>query len=70
MMNKAEQYRPFAGGYVSEFDQFLQDFIEQHPGLGESQQRGWYILWDKKVDLEDLEKQRSDSVPEKPYHYD
>jgi len=69
-MHKAEQYRPFAGGYVSEFDRFLQDYSSRHPDLGESQQRGCYLLWDKKVDLEDIEKSRADRVPEKPYHDD
>ncbi|MES2324285.1 MAG: DUF3460 family protein [Pseudomonadota bacterium] len=69
-MHKAEQYRPFAGGYVSEFDRFLRDYNNRHPDLGESQQRGGYLLWDKNVDLEDIEKSRADSVPEKPYHYE
>ncbi len=69
-MHKAEQYQPFAGGYVSEFEQFMQDFTERHPQVTEDQRRGWSIWWDKKLDLDELEKQRQDSVPEKPYHYE
>lgn len=69
-MHKAEQYHPFAGGYVSEFEQFMQDFTERYPEVTEDQRRGWYIWWDKKLDLDELEKQRKDRVPEKPYHYE
>lgn len=70
MTTKPEQYRPFAGGYVSEFDQFLQGFLEQHPDLEEERRRGWYIWWDHRVDLDELDKQREDSVPVKPYSYE
>ncbi|HEU4777093.1 MAG TPA: DUF3460 family protein [Telluria sp.] len=63
-------YRPFAGGYVSEADQFLADLLHTHPAMVEDQRRGWYLLWDKRVDLDALEKARADTVPVKPYHYE
>lgn len=58
-----------AQGYVSDFDQFLTDYLEQHPEVVEDRQRGWNIWWDHRLDLDDLEKQRKDSVPVKPNHY-
>lgn len=70
MRSKPEKYRPFAGGYVSEFDQFLHGFLEQHPEVEEDRQRGWYIWWDHRVDLDELDKQRKESVPAKPYTYE
>ena len=70
MPRKPEQYRPMAGGYISEFDQFIDGFLAQHPEVEEDRQRGWYIWWDHRVDLDELDKQRKDSVPDKPYHYE
>jgi hypothetical protein len=34
------------------------------------QQYGWYMLWDKHVDLKAIEKEHQDSVPVKSYYYD
>ena len=70
MPAKPEHYRPMAGGYVSEFDQFMDGFLARHPEVEEDRQRGWYIWWDHRVDLDELDKQRKDTVPEKPYHYE
>jgi len=70
MKPKAEHYRPFAGGYVSEFDQFLDGYLESHPEVQEDRQRGWYIFWDHRVDLDELDRQRKDSVPVKAYGYE
>lgn len=69
-MHTPERYRPFAGGYVSEADQFLGQFLREHPEVEEDRQRGWYIWWDHRVDLDELDKQRADAVPVKPYHYE
>lgn len=69
-MHTPERYRPFAGGYVSEADQFLGQFLREHPEVEEDRQRGWYIWWDHRVDLDELDKQRAAEVPVKPYHYE
>ena len=69
MKSKPEKYRPFAGGYVSDFEQFLNGYLEQHPEVQEDRQEGWYIWWDHKLDLADLEKLRQSEVPVKPYRY-
>ena len=50
-------------GYVSEFTQFIDEFMEKHPEVEENRRRGWKIFWDRKVDFEDLEKAARDSVP-------
>lgn len=65
-MHKHVKYQ----GYVSEFDQFLHGFLNQHPEVEEDQQRGWHIWWDHRLDLDELDKQRADSVPAKPYQYE
>lgn len=69
-MTTPGRYRPFAGGYVSEAEQFLNDLLRAHPDWKEDQRRGWYKLWDKKVDLDELAKAREDMMPAKPYQYD
>jgi hypothetical protein len=66
---KQEPYRVGHGGYVSEFEQFLGGYLAGHPNVERDQQRGWYLLWDHRVDLADLEKQRKDAVPVPPYYY-
>lgn len=65
-----ERYRPFGGGYVSDFEQFMQGFLASHPEVEEDQRDGWYIWWDHRVDLDELDQQRRDEVPDKPYHYE
>ena len=69
-MRKPEQYRPMAGGYVSEFEQFLNGFLAEHPEVEQDRRRGWYIWWDHRIDLDELDKQRTDTVPKKSYHYE
>ncbi len=63
-------FKPFHGGYVSEFEQFLDGYLEQHPDVVEDRQRGWYIWWDHRVDFDELDKQRAASVAAKPYQYE
>jgi len=70
MHTTSARYRPFAGGYVSEADQFLSELLHARPALVDDQRRGWYLLWDKRVDLDALEQARADTVPVKPYHYE
>lgn len=70
MNHHPQKYRPFAGGYVSEFDQFMGQYLAKRPQVVEDRQRGWYIYWDHRVDLDELEQQRENAVPDKPYHYE
>jgi hypothetical protein len=67
---KAQQpYRPSHEGYVSEFTQFLNGYMHDHHDVEDDQQKGWYLLWDKQVDLGELDKERADHVPLPPYYY-
>jgi hypothetical protein len=70
MKPKPAKYRIGHGGYVSEFEQFLGTFLCQHPEVDEDRRRAWYIWWDHKIDLKDLEPHHDDDVPVKPYQYD
>jgi hypothetical protein len=61
--SRPETGRP--GGYVSEFEQFMDDFIHRHPEVIESQREGWYQFWERDVDFEEWEEEAKDSVPNK-----
>ena len=69
-MKHTEKYRPARKAYVSEFDQFMGDFLARHPEVEEDRKRGWNIWWDHRVDLDELDKQRENELPVKPYRYD
>ncbi|MBZ2209437.1 DUF3460 family protein [Massilia soli] len=58
------------GEYVSEFEQFLDHYIAQHPEVAEDQMRGWYIWWDHKQDIAERAREQRDSVAVKPYSYE
>ncbi|MEO8170333.1 MAG: DUF3460 family protein [Oxalobacteraceae bacterium] len=69
MSAKRQEYRIKGSGYVSEFEQFMDTFLEEHPKVVRDQRKGWYIFWDHKADLEELKKAEEDSVPVKGYDY-
>lgn len=69
-MRQPEHYKPFDSGYVSDFDQFMQEYLGQHPDVVDDQREGWYIWWDHLVDLDQLAQQRKAEVPVKGYQYD
>ena len=70
MMKHSEKYRPASQAYVSEFDRFIHDYLARHPEVEEDRRRGWTIWWDHRVDLDELDKQRQNELPVKPYVYD
>ncbi len=70
MRKPAPAYRPYHAGYVSEFEQFMDRYRARHPNVAEDQQTGWYLLWDHRLDLDELDKQREASVPVKGYQYE
>ena len=69
-MNRTAAYRPFAGGYVSEFEQFMDGYMATHPAVEKDRMRGCYIWWDQRVDLDELVKHHADDVPVKHYQYE
>ncbi|MES2126747.1 MAG: DUF3460 family protein [Pseudomonadota bacterium] len=56
--------------YESEFSRFMQAYLARHPEVPDDQRHGWYLLWDKQVDFDDLARAQNDTVPDKPYHYE
>ncbi|QGZ38457.1 uncharacterized protein DUF3460 [Pseudoduganella flava] len=55
--------------YVSEYEQFLNRYKDEHPGVEAEQRRGWKIWWDHRQDLDAVDRQRRDTVQTKPYYY-
>lgn len=69
MSVKRQEYRVGHAGYVSEFEQFMDKFLGEHPEVVQDQRKGWYIFWNRKADLEELKKAGENSVPMKGYEY-
>ncbi len=65
----AGPWRPFHPGYVSEFEQFMNGYLGDHPAAVAEQRRGWYIWWDHLQDFDALERAAHDAVPTPPYYY-
>ncbi|MGZ3181609.1 MAG: DUF3460 family protein [Telluria sp.] len=56
--------------YVSPFETFMDGFLAKHPDVVDDQQRGWYIWWDHRLDLDNDDAARDNEVPAKAYKYD
>jgi Protein of unknown function (DUF3460) len=69
-MKPQPSYRQGNSGYVSEFEQFLNGYVSGHPRVAKDQERGWYLLWDKHVNFDEIAKARQDAVPVKSYYYE
>jgi hypothetical protein len=59
--------RSGSSAYVSDFEQFMGDFLARHPEVEEDQRRGWYIWWDHRFDRDESELLRNSELPFKPY---
>lgn len=55
--------------YVSEFTNFIDHFLEDHPEVVDDQWVGREIFWDKQVDFADQKNAEKDSVPEDVYGF-
>ncbi len=49
--------------YVSEFGQFIKEYLDRHPEVVADQYRGRAIWWDKPADFKQMEEAAKDSVP-------
>jgi hypothetical protein len=56
--------------YTSEFERFMDSFMARHPDVRADQQRGWYIWWDHRLDLDEQKRADADAITVKPYPYD
>jgi len=63
------RYRPGHAGYVSEFTQFIEHYLDDHPDVRQDQKLGWRLWWERPVNFKELERAGQDSVPTPPYYY-
>lgn len=55
--------------YQSEFTQFIDQWLDQHPEQREEQKKGRALWWDKPQDLETQKIYQAATVEQKPYPY-
>ncbi|HJV94262.1 MAG TPA: DUF3460 family protein [Azonexus sp.] len=55
--------------FVSEYTQFIEHYLEEHPEVLDDQHDGRLIYWDKKVDLVAQKKAEMDAVPDDIYGF-
>lgn len=56
-------------GYVSEFTDFIDHYLVDHPEVVADQHDGRLLYWDKRVDLGEQAKAERDSVPDDGYGF-
>lgn len=55
--------------YVSEFAEFMKEYLDRHPEIVADQYRGRAIWWDKPADFKMMAESDKDSVPVNSYYY-
>lgn len=55
--------------YVSEFTEFMDRFLKEHPEVARDQQLGRSLYWDRKVDFKSLDEAAGDIVPDDNYGF-
>ncbi len=56
--------------YVSEFTQFIDQYLQQHPEVVQEQQRGWNFGWHtENIDEVALREAEEDRVPDDTYGF-
>jgi hypothetical protein len=55
--------------YISEATTFIASLKAQNPQLEQAQRDGRALLWDKKIDLQELAIEQANTVPSKAYQY-
>ena len=56
--------------YESEFTQFMREMKKQHPAWAEQQRVGRALLWDKRVDFDELKRFSEASLTPHACRYD
>lgn len=57
--------------YVSEFEQFLNGYLEQHPDVGRDQLMGWRIWWERPpVSPQEMTREQASQLARASYYYD
>ncbi|KAF0814312.1 hypothetical protein IGB42_01213 [Andreprevotia sp. IGB-42] len=56
--------------YVSEYTQFMEQFLKDQPEVAKGQLEGRALLWDKApINLDERSREGASSVAQKPYPY-
>lgn len=64
-----EEPRTIDRAYVSEFTDFMDHYLKDHPEVVQDQGVGRSIYWDKRVDPETLDQAAKDTVPDDAYGF-
>lgn len=56
-------------GYVSEFTQFMDHYLVDHPEVAADKRTGFRLYWDKRLDFKALAQAEQDSVPDDGYGF-
>jgi hypothetical protein len=55
--------------YVSEFTDFMNQYLAEHPEVVEEQRRGWASFWQRKAELRMPETTKVDQAPDDSYGF-
>lgn len=55
--------------YVSEFTNFMNHYLKEHPEVAEEQTCGYNFFWNPEIDREELENADKDNVPDDHYGF-
>lgn len=55
--------------YVSEFETFMNRFLQAHPEVVAEQRRGWRSFWEVKIDRKTAHVSKEDIVPDDQYGF-
>ena len=54
--------------YVSEFEQFMNGYLAEHPEVERDKLLGWRIWWERHVNPKELTEQAHEKPQRPPYH--
>lgn len=55
--------------YESDITIFMRDLMEKNPALRDLQQKNRAMLWDRKVNFAEVQRQQESEAPKAPYAY-
>lgn len=55
--------------YTSDLTRFINELLEKKPEIREEQRKGRAMWWDKKLDLDELDRARESRVKQQGYVY-
>lgn len=55
--------------YVSDYERFMAEFLEAHPEELAEQKKGWFIWWDKHINLDEQAREMASTVSDSGYGF-